>query len=403
MADARIVAIGTAVPPVVVPQRAARDILLAQPGLGRVAQRLIGAAMDGSAIDARRTVIAEFAGLDGAGRAEAALAGTRAADAASAPPPVFFDAVTRRMLRPTTGQRNAEYVRQSVPLALDAARAALASAPVPASAITHVITVSCTGFFAPGLDVALVRGLGLRPDAQRLSIGFMGCHGAFPALRAAVDACRADPAAVVLVVCVELCTLHLRSSEDPDQIVSGTVFGDGAAAAVVAAHPRAGLRIDALHSQLAGSQSAGDLTWAIGDQGFDLVLSSYVPKLLEHEIGAALAPLDPGRSWSEIENWAIHPGGRAILDRTQEALGLADEQLAPSRAVLREYGNMSSPTVLFVLERILLTARAGERVVATAFGPGVTVESALMTVEGPDQERPGALRPEAERAGRGAP
>jgi predicted naringenin-chalcone synthase len=369
MSDPRIVAIGTAVPPTVVPQAAARDVLLAQPGLTRVAERLIAAAVDGSAIDARRTVITEFAGLDGGTDAQA--------DA-----PVFFDAATRRLLRPTTGVRNAVYTRECGPLALEAARSALASAPVSARDVTHVITVSCTGFFAPGPDVELVRGLALRPDVKRLHIGFMGCHGAFPALRAAVDACRADPAAVVLVVCVELCTLHLRSSSDPDQIVSGSVFGDGAAAAIVTSHPRAGLRIDALHSELAGPDSSGELTWAIGDQGFDLVLSSYVPKLLEHEIAAALAPLDPGESWSLIEHWAIHPGGRAILDRTQHVLGLSEAQLAPSRGVLREFGNMSSPTVLFILDRVLRTARAGERVVATAFGPGVTVESALLTVDG---------------------
>ena len=376
MTDARIVAIGTAVPPYVVPQRAARDILLGQPGIGRVAQRLIGTAFDGSAIDERRTAIAEFAGLAG-GECDA-----RSADSAVDAPPVFFDAATSRLLRPTTGRRNDEYVRQSVPLALAAARSALASAPVVAAEITQVITVSCTGFFAPGPDVALVRELGLRSDARRLHVGFMGCHGAFPALRAAVDACRADPAAVVLVVCLELCTLHLRSSEDPDQIISGSVFADGAAAAIIASHPRAGLRIDALHSALAGPASEGELTWTIGDQGFDLALSTYVPKLLEHEIGAALAPLDPGESWSLIRHWAIHPGGRAILDRSQQALGLSDEQLAPSRAVLREFGNMSSPTVLFILERVLRSARAGERVVATAFGPGVTVESGLFTVEG---------------------
>ncbi|GAA4182028.1 type III polyketide synthase [Gryllotalpicola koreensis] len=380
MADARIVAIGTAVPPHVVPQRAAREILLAQPGLGRVAQRLIGAAIDGSAIDARRTVIAEFAGVGG--EADACAEVAREASPVSPASPVFFDAATSRLLRPTTGQRNEEYVRQSPPLALAAARSALASAPVAARDVTHVITVSCTGFFAPGPDVALVRGLGLRTDVRRLHVGFMGCHGAFPALRAAVDACRADPAAVVLVVCVELCTLHLRSSEDPDQIVSASVFGDGAAAAIVTSHPRAGLRIDALHSELAGKATEAELAWSIGDQGFDLALSSYVPKLLEHEIGPALAPLDPGESWSRIAHWAIHPGGRAILDRAQHALGLSDAQLAPSRAVLREFGNMSSPTVLFVLERVLRTARAGERVVATAFGPGVTIESALLTVDG---------------------
>lgn len=375
MADARIVAIGTAVPPVVVTQSRARDILVAQPELSRVAQRLVGAAIDHSAIDERRTVIAELAERSEAGGI------ADATDASDHAAPHFYDSAQNLMLRPTTAVRNALYAREAGPLSIAAARSALASAPIGTRDVTQVITVSCTGFYAPGVDVELVRALGLRPDTRRVHIGFMGCQGAFPALRAAVDACQADPSAVVLVVCVELCTLHMRSSEDPEQIVSSAVFGDGAAAAVVTAHPRAGLRIDALHSELVAG-SADELTWTVGDQGFDLALSSYMPRLLEAEIGAALAPLQPGESWSHIRHWAVHPGGRAIVDRVQHALGLSDEQLAPSRAVLREFGNMSSPTVLFILQRLMADARAGERIAATAFGPGVTVEAALLTVDG---------------------
>ncbi|HEY0246870.1 MAG TPA: type III polyketide synthase [Gryllotalpicola sp.] len=391
MADARIVAIGTAVPPVVLRQSDVREILLAQPGLGRVATRLVAAAVDNAAIETRYTVIGEFAGepepaglagpVEPIEPAETIQRDESAESDAARTAPLFYDRSTRRLLHPTTGERNAVYVRQSTPLALAAARRALADAPVRASDITHVITVSCTGFFAPGVDYELVTGLGLAREVRRLNIGFMGCHGAFPALRTAVEACRADPAAVVLIVCVELCTLHLRSSEDPDQIVSSAVFGDGAAAAIVAAHPHAGLRVDALHSVVA-PDSAEELAWTIGDSGFELTLSSALPRLLGSEIVGALAPLHPGVALPDVEHWAIHPGGRAILDRTQQALGLSDAQLAPSRTVLRDHGNMSSPTVLFVLERILRTAREGERIVATAFGPGVTVESALLTVDG---------------------
>ncbi|MCL2515093.1 MAG: type III polyketide synthase [Microbacteriaceae bacterium] len=382
MAAPRIVAIGTAVPDTVVPQPVARSILLAQPGIGRVAQRLIAAAIDGSAIEARHTVITEFAGAG----AEAA---GRGAEGAGAPgiraPALFFDRETGLMQHPTTGQRNAVYAREAGPLALAAARSALAAAPgVDLADVTHVITVSCTGFAAPGVDYELVHGLGLSLSAARLGIGFMGCHAAFPALRAAVAACAADPAAVVLVVCVELCTLHLRSSEDPEQIVSASVFGDGAAAAIVTARPGAAagraLRVDALHSSLS-ADSVGALTWSVGDQGFDLRLSAYVPKLLEASIDEALAPLRPARDWAAVERWAIHPGGRAILDRTQQALGLSDAQLAPSRAVLREFGNMSSPSVLFALQRLMRDAAPGETLIATAFGPGLTVEGALLAVE----------------------
>jgi predicted naringenin-chalcone synthase len=361
MADVRIASIGTAVPPVVLEQSRVRRLLTGQPGLSRVAARLVGAAVDNSAVETRRTVIAEF---------------DDETDASAEP--MFYDRAAGALLEPSTGDRNAVFARESVPLALAAARRALAGSGLRASDVTHVITVSCTGFFAPGPDFELVRALGLRADTRRLNVGFMGCHGAFPALRAAVDACRADPGSVALVVCVELCTLHLRSSEDPDVIVASSVFADGAAAAVVTGRPGAGLRVDALHSAIA-PDSAADLTWVIGDTGFEMQLSSYVPRVLGAEIDAALAPLQPEAPWRAVPHWAVHPGGRAILDRVEQALALTPAQLAPSRAVLREHGNMSSPTVLFILRRVLAAARPGERTVATAFGPGLTVEAGLFT------------------------
>ncbi|WP_022882886.1 type III polyketide synthase [Gryllotalpicola ginsengisoli] len=402
MAVVRIASLGTAVPGIRLDQAAVRALLTRQPGLSRRAQRLVGAAVDNAAIATRYTAIDEFAGLgqDGVTDASAVRSLRRPRSGRlEGRPPMFFDSATGELLHPPTGARNAVFTREATPLALAAATDALGRSGFEASDVTHVITVSCTGFFAPGPDYELVRRLGLRPETRRLNIGFMGCYGYFPALRAAVDSCLADPDAVVLIACVELCTLHLRVTEDPDVLVAASVFADGAGAAVVTGRPGPGLRVDALHSVLAPG-SEHEMTWTIGDLGFEMTLSSYVPRVLEAQIGDALAPLRPSGAWTDVEHWAVHPGGRAILDRVQEALGLSDAQLEPSRAVLRDFGNMSSATVPFILERLLADAAPGERVAATAFGPGLTVESALFTaVGGGFETRPaGAPQPTGEDA-----
>ncbi|WP_331271921.1 type III polyketide synthase [Motilibacter aurantiacus] len=347
------------------PQPVLRDLMAAQPGLSPLARRLVRTVYDASAIDTRHTVIDELDGV------------THGA-------PLFVDPGRALVLAPPTGARNAAYARLSRDLLVEAGRRALKAAGLEASDVSHVVTVSCTGFFAPGPDYVLVRELGLRPSTRRLHVGFMGCYGVFPALRAARSTCEAEPDAVVLVVSVELCTLHLHVADDPDTIVSSSVFADGAAAAVVTARPApAGepiLTIDALETVLT-EQGEQDMAWTIGDHGFDMVLSSYVPRIIEGDIHAALEPLLEGRPAAQIEHWAVHPGGRAILDRVQGALGLSDEQLAPSREVLRGYGNMSSATVLFILREILYAPLppTPARVAAVAFGPGLTVETALLT------------------------
>lgn len=376
--------IGTAVPSTIIGQDHIRDVFRSQPGLGRLAPRLIGAVFDGAQIETRHTVIDEL-GPEQPGQTE---------PDGPASAPVFFDRAEGRILRPGTGARNDVYVERSPDLFVRAAEEALAGAPgITAADVTHVVTVSCTGFFAPGPDYLLVRRLGLAPSTRRLHIGFMGCYGAFPALRAARDTCLAEPDAVVLVVCAELCTLHLRSSDDPDAIVASSVFADGAAAAVVSSRPAAVgapvLDLDVLETVLT-PVGEGDMAWSIGDQGFDMVLSSYVPHIVEEHVDSALAPLleAGGTTVGEIDGWAVHPGGRSILDRVESQVGLSEAQMAPSRRVLREYGNMSSATVLFIL-REHLEGRGGagdapappavRRVCAMAFGPGLTVESALLT------------------------
>lgn len=372
--------IGTAVPGTVLEQARIAELFARQPGLSRLASRLISSAFGASAIDRRHTVLSE---LDGVERAD----------------PEFFDARSGEVLAPTTGRRNEVYVQEVRPLLLEAADAAISGSPgLERADITHVITVSCTGFMAPGPEYLLVRDLGLSPKTRRLHVGFMGCYGAFPALRSAVSTCIAEPDAVVLIVCAELCSLHLRSSEDPDTIVASSVFADGAAAVIVSARPAPPgstiLEVDRLDTILT-DDGESEMAWTIGDLGFEMVLSSAVPRILEQQIDGALRPLleqpaDPDfePNWGGIEQWAIHPGGRAILDRVQRALHLSDAQLEPSRDILREYGNMSSATVLFILQRLLhsgdnasaeLSAGTGDRIVAVAFGPGLTVESALFS------------------------
>lgn len=371
---AHVLSIGTAVPNTVLPQPYVRDLLTAHPGLDRRRSRLVQAAFDASGIDTRHTVLEEVG------------------PARRGPGGRFLDEDSSAVLAPGTRLRNDLYTRHAPGLLAAAAADALRGGDVDPADVTHLVTVSCTGFFAPGPDQLLAEQLGLDPTVERYHLGFMGCHAAFPALRAARAFCAARPDAVVLIASVELCTLHLQPPTDADRILAASLFADGAAAAVVTAAPpptgRTGLRLDAMHTTLTGTGQA-DMTWTIGDTGFEMVLSRYVARLLGEQIEKVVAPvLDAdaelaGRPFTAVPRWAVHPGGRSIVDKVQQALGLDDGSLAESRAVLRRYGNMSSATVLFVLRDILTAPpRTGvsERVCALAFGPGLTVETALLTL-----------------------
>ncbi|GAB3617655.1 type III polyketide synthase [Okibacterium endophyticum] len=364
--------IATVVPPTVLVQNEAKEVFATQPGLTRLGERLVRTSFDSSGIDTRRSVIDEF-------------------DlSAEVNEPMFYDRDSGALLSPGTRARNEIYIANAGPLYVEAARRVITQTEgVDESTITHVVTVSCTGFYAPGPDYEIVRELGLPSSTLRYHIGFMGCYASFPALRAALAFCRADPSAVVLVVSVELCSIHVRSSNDPDQIVAASVFGDGAAAAIVTGEhgaAAAALRIDALASDLT-PVGERDMAWTIGDHGFDMVLSAAVPKIIDTYIEQAIQPVladEPelaGDPAAGISHWAVHPGGRSILDKVESRLGLSAEQLEPSRDILRDYGNMSSATILFVLKRILDAAGSadGERVCAMAFGPGLTVETGLFT------------------------
>jgi predicted naringenin-chalcone synthase len=282
---------------------------------------------------------------------------------------------------PSTGARMRLYGELAPPLASRAAMAAMEHSGVVPAAITHLVTVSCTGFSAPGVDAALIRALGLPATTQRTHIGFMGCHGAINGLRVARALACAEPGSRVLVCAVELCTLHLHYGSDPQQLVANSLFGDGAAAVVGAAADSSAVntwRLTATGSCiLPASQNA--MTWNVGDHGFAMSLSKAVPGLIARNVRPWLTAWlsEQGLSLQDVASWAVHPGGPRILEAVEEGLGLERPALAVSREVFTECGNMSSPTVLFILER-LRKAGAPRPCVALGFGPGLAAEALLI-------------------------
>ncbi len=278
---------------------------------------------------------------------------------------------------PTAGQRMRHYVEQAGPLATRAARQALASSGVDAADITHIVTVSCTGFRAPGVDVELIKGLGLGATVQRTHIGFMGCHGALNGLRVARAYAESDPRARILLCAVELCGIHYHYGWDPQKVIANALFADGAAALVGAAGSE-GWRVEA-NGACIFPDSEDAMTWSIGDYNFEMTLSKRVPGLIAGGLKPWLETWlnDCGVSLSEVASWAVHPGGPRILMAVEEGLGLGPAALAPSRAVLADCGNMSSPTVLFILDRLMRTG-APRPCVALGFGPGLAAEVALL-------------------------
>lgn len=281
---------------------------------------------------------------------------------------------------PTTGARMQVYDRAAPALAVAAARAALADAAVSPAEITHLITVSCSGFSAPGFDIGLLVELPLRPSTARTHIGFMGCQGALNALRVARAFTSADPEACVLVCALELCSLHHQLTNNAEQLVANALFADGAAAAVCRGAPRGRPAWEIVaHASTLLADSTDAMRWQIHDHGFQMQLSSAIPDLVRRELGPWLRPwlAEQGLTVEQIGSWAIHPGGPRILTAAGESLGLGDEYLLESQRVLAELGNMSSPTVLFIVDR-LRQRQAPRPCVVLGFGPGVTFEAALI-------------------------
>jgi predicted naringenin-chalcone synthase len=283
---------------------------------------------------------------------------------------------------PTTLERMRHYVAGAAPLAVAAARQALERAELLPSAITHLITVSCTGFHAPGVDVQLIQELHLSPYTQRTQVGFMGCQGALNGLRVARAFAESDASARVLLCCVELCSLHYHYGWDPQKMIANAIFADGAAAVVGSGCVSAGPESSPWQLVASGSclfpGSAQAMTWRVGDHGFEMTLSKSVPGLIARHLRPWLEEWlgQQGMALEEVASWAIHPGGPKILDAVEDSLQLSAAAASSSREVFTQYGNMSSPTVLFILQRL---AEKGmpRPCVALGFGPGLTVEAAL--------------------------
>ncbi|MEO6801876.1 MAG: type III polyketide synthase [Granulicella sp.] len=269
---------------------------------------------------------------------------------------------------PSTASRM-EFFERNAPVLMRKAVDQLALDEQERSGITHVLVTCCTGLYAPGLDFEIVDHLGLSVDVERTVVGFMGCYAAINALKLARHIVRSDPKAGVLMVNLELCTLHFQETQDLEQVLSFLVFADGAAASLITAREQ-GFALDSFKVMMV-PDTKELITWKIRGLGFDMLLSGQVPA----QLGRALQESDLMRERDGIDLWAVHPGGRSVLDAVENGLELPADALAASREVLSRFGNMSSATIMFVLQRMMQQARAGQRGCAMAFGPGLTAET----------------------------
>jgi predicted naringenin-chalcone synthase len=365
-----ILGIGKASPPRQIPQAAAAEFATEFTGAEPGHRRLVAAIYRQTRIRARGSVLLEEAG-------ERPFAQT-----------FFPPAAETTVGGPTTAARMRRYAEEAGGLAVEAVRGAIGAAGVDPGSVTDLVTCSCTGFANPGVDLEIVAALGLAPTVSRTHVGFMGCHGAFNALRVADALAAVRPGGLALVASVELCSLHFQYGDRSDLIVANSIFADGAAALVGAgpSHPRSGAsgawRLERQWSSVL-ADSAGDMGWIIGDHGFEMNLSATVPLTIAREIEGLVrrALGDAGLTMADVGSWAVHPGGPRVLAGVQEALGLPEGALAASADVLAAHGNMSSATILFIVER-LVREGAASPCVAMAFGPGLTVELALLTRRG---------------------
>lgn len=358
--------IATAVPPFSCDQQHVREMMKKHIEGDRKTQAIIHRIYSQSGIEQRHSVVEDFVP-----NSQASL--------------YFREGVKSN---PDTATRNKVYETESKKLFIEVGRQLLDDNPhIAADEITHVITVSCTGFFAPGPDYEIVKALNLKPNTRRFHLGFMGCYAALPALKMAQAFCTSNPEANVLLVCAELCTLHFQFKNELDNLISGSVFADGASGVLVSSKKpqKPAFELHQFASALA-PKGEKDMAWTIGNFGFNMVLSTYVPDIIQANISSALQPIYDQYQLTrqDIDYWAIHPGGRSILDKIEDALELEPEQISASRKTLAQYGNMSSATVLFVLKKLLASNLAdGQKVMPMAFGPGLTIESGLFTVVKP--------------------
>ena len=251
--------------------------------------------------------------------------------------------------------------------------------------ITHLITVSCTGMSAPGLDLQITEDLNLPNNIFRTSVNFMGCYAAIHAMKIANMICDTTKKANVIIVCTEICTVHFQKHFNLDNAASSLLFGDGSAAVLLSNHlvSSSSLKLKSFYSEIA-YKGRDDMSWHISNTGFLMKLSAYIPQLIQEDIDKLVqnALQEAGFNQNDITHWCIHPGGRKILEVIQSKLSLTAEDISCSRSVLSKYGNMSSPTILFVLKEIMEGIQsAPANVFGVAFGPGLTMETFIASKE----------------------
>ena len=271
--------------------------------------------------------------------------------------------------------RRMEIFERFAPVLMRRAVDRLNLTPSERRSITHVVVTTCTGLYAPGLDFDIVDHLGLCPSVERTMIGFMGCYAAINGLKTARHIIRSEPSARVLMVNLELCSLHLQESHDLEQVLSFLLFADGAAACILSAEPT-GFALDSFRAVLL-PETRDLITWKIRGLGFDMFLSGQVPGAIAKGLESTGTDVIGPFTTDDISLWGVHPGGRTILDAVERGLALPSDALSASRSVLERFGNMSSATVMFVLDELLSRAQPGERGCAMSFGPGLTAETML--------------------------
>lgn len=365
-----IYSIGTAVPPHKIAQQAHYEILSAANGLNRAEQLMLKTIYAKCGIQYRHSVLEEFAHSD-------------------QPEHIIWHPAGEQPSTPVA-RRMEVYEEYAGGLATQAVSDCLNKLPsVKPEQITHIITFSCTGMYAPGLDIELVEQFGFPRNAERTCINFMGCYAALNAMKSAYYIAKAEPEAVVLIAGVELCSIHYQKSNEANQMVANALFSDGAAAAIISARE---LQPDRKHPAFCMEtfyaefepNAASDMVWRIGNAGFDLRLTPEVPAVVNGNIRALVDRLleRAGLRQEDVYHYAIHPGGTKILEACETALELPEGANDRSYGVLRDYGNMSSVTVLFVLKDYMDSLKkedTGQNILACAFGPGITMESVILS------------------------
>lgn len=278
---------------------------------------------------------------------------------------------------PTTESRMEVFRKVAPQLASEAIEKCLKKSSLEPKQITHLILVSCTGMYAPGVEMDIIERMGFAVNVERYAIHFMGCYAAFNGIKMADRICQSEPSAKVLVLSVELCTIHFQKEYNEDNVLANALFGDGAAAVLIEQGEQ-GLQIEGYESNII-PDGAKDMAWSIGNFGFQMKLSKYIPGLLEKGIEQFKEGMEKKFGLSGIKHFAIHPGGKQILNKVEAAFKIEERQNQHSHQVLKDFGNMSSVTILFVLEAILRDAKIHGKVLAMGFGPGLTLESLLIS------------------------